>query len=787
MGNKDDILSLLQKGYEYFNTYHNVPKAFEYFILARRSVENAYGKDSKLCCFVNLFDFVWEEYHGDYRAAALKLADVGALLESFGEQDVVDELTAIIFENRKELLDGVAADTFQVLTHIDFDFSPGDVLWQALLCGDDKEELINTTFIDKLGLPHKFHYLIQHMCNNGADVSLEMKSDVIEMIKFMQNIEKKDLDSVSMEEKLTHAKRMYNLIQKNYSLLGSQFGNGMSIFLEKKKETMDNIFLKGMVKFEEEDFAEELLVRMKKKDFQDIDSQLEIKRAECWLEYGRGNRAKAENILEEMKQIIEKVLMQVFSINDEWKKIEFLKGMELILVQTAMICYELYGAKAAYDMIVRTRTLSFDRKGVMSNSFVYKEFMQNVQKLDEREKRGEDVSFERAEFQKYFDRESNGIFSLDSVQICRKLSEKQAVIEFTIMRDISEYDYYFAFVVTAHGVSAVKLGECVEIDKLIVGMLKYISEYSVSKHSRCQIRMLPEYYNIYQKVLQPIGEILPQSAKKLFIAGAGKFLEIPFGMLPCFHWYDEFIEDKYCLCYLNSGKELLHERKSRKRCGAVVIGSPDFAGTLPALPSSLRETETIANILHVSPFTGKEAVAECLKKQAGLFHISTHSFKDEELEDNKDPMHQSGLVFAEGERMTAKEIAQLDLSQTDLVVLSVCGIREENGIYSDVGAGIRRAFINAGTRYLILNLWETDDNATEILMKCFYYYYINDNMSVDESLRKAKQYLKTSTVSEIREGMCYDVGMENVFTFLSEREIPYAHPYYWAGFIVIGT
>ena len=60
-------------------------------------------------------------------------------------------------------------------------------------------------------------------------------------------------------------------------------------------------------------------------------------------------------------------------------------------------------------------------------------------------------------------------------------------------------------------------------------------------------------------------------------------------------------------------------------------------------------------------------------------------------------------------------------------------------------------------------------------------------MSVDESLRKAKQYLKTSTVSEIREGMCYDVGMENVFTFLSEREIPYAHPYYWAGFIVIGT
>lgn len=779
-----DIMYLLQKGCEYLNIQRNIPKAYEYFTEARKGIENTYGEKNKLCYFVNMFDFIWDEYHGDYRQAVLKLADAGEMLESFQEQEVVDEFTDRIFENKKEILEGLAADTFMVMTHLDFEFSPGDIMWQAVLSGNDREELINRTFIDKMGLPRKFHYLIQNMFN--MESSAELDADVIGLMDFVQKMEKRDLSALNQEEKMAGAKKLYGLMQKNISKWGKELGAGMSIFMEENKKNIDHTLLKGMIKFGEEDFAKELLERLEQEDFSDVSSQLEIMRMECWLEYKKGNKVIAEDILENMVQLIEKTLIQVFAIKNEQEKIEFLNGMAFILAQTVNMCNELRGAKAAYDMVLRTRTLSFDGKGIMANSFLYTKFVRDIQELDEREKRGEDVSVEREECQRYFDQESGGIFSLDSMQVCRKLTDKQAVLEFTIMRDISDYEFYYVFVVTAYGVSAVKLGRCEEIDISIEGLEKYISEYAVSKYSKSQIRMIKEYFEIYQKVLQPIGEVLSQSVQRLFIAGAGRFLEFPFGMLPCFHWYDEFMEEKYQISYINSGKELLRDIRFMKDYDAVVIGSPEFNCNYPSLPSSLRETEAVADILHVRPYIGAEAVPECMQKQVGIFHISTHSFKENRRDKNVDPMELTGLVFSAGQKMTAREISRLDMSKTNLIVLSVCGEKDEKGVYSDLGFGIRRAFINAGARCLVLNLWKTDDNAVEILMKSFYHYYIIEKMGVEQSLQKAKNYLRTSTVESIRRGDYYDEGMEELFVSMSEEEIPYDHPYYWAGFIVVG-
>ena len=95
-----NILYILHKGYEYLNTNHNMPKAHEYFSKAKEVIDTVYGKNSRLSCFVNVFDYLWEDYHGDYRQAALKLADAAELLESFCEQDVIDEFTGFIYENK---------------------------------------------------------------------------------------------------------------------------------------------------------------------------------------------------------------------------------------------------------------------------------------------------------------------------------------------------------------------------------------------------------------------------------------------------------------------------------------------------------------------------------------------------------------------------------------------------------------------------------------------------------------------------------------------------------------
>lgn len=791
MENTERIMNLLQRGGEYLDVHHNLQKACEYYSQAKRCIESIYGNSSGLSSFINMFDFIWEEYHGDYRAAALKLADAAEFIESFREQDVSDEFTRLIFEKKEALLDGLTADTLKILSRMDFEFSLEDILRQFLLSRNDVEETINRTFIDRLGLPRRFHYLIQNMCADMPDASQDMLHDLMSMFDFMDKAKNKDMDSLSQEERINNADKVYSFMQKNMPVWSSQLGAGMSVFLENRKKQMDYDMFRGMVKIGEQERADELLSHLEQRDFEDFNSRVQIEQVKCRLEYQKGNQSDAEKILDEIIQMENNVIIQVFAIVDERKKIAFLKDMEVFIGQTIDLCYEVRGAQAAYDMVLRTRTLSFDCSGIRMNSMLYMNFIKEIQQLDEREKQGEDVGFERSECWKFFDQESNGIFSLNSEQVCGQLEDGQAVLEFSVIRDISDYEFYCVFIVLPRGVSVIKLGECGEIDELVDKLLQYIQNYSVYKHSQCPMQLLKEYHDIYEKVLVPIGGVLPQSVRRLFIAPAGSFLKIPFGMLPCFHWYDEIMAEKYQICYLNSGKELLRHisgegKEDPDKNSAVVIGAYDFDGKYPALLASLQEAEAVAELLSVRPYIGAQAVPECLKKRAAIFHIVTHSFAEDDTETDSDPMEQTGLVLTGGQKVTAKEISRFDLTQTKLAVLSVCGVEEVNGVYCDVGLGIRRAFINAGVQCMILNLWKTDDNAAIIIMKCFYHHYIREHMSVEESLQKAKHYVRTGTVRNIRNEPYYSKTMEDVFADMEEDKIPYAHPYYWAGFIVMG-
>lgn len=790
MENTEHIMNFLILGSEYLNTYHNLQKACEYYAKARTCIENIYGSSSGFNSFINLFDFIWEEHHGDYRGAALKLADAGEFIESFCEQDVSDEFTKLIFEKKDALLDGVAADTLKVLMRMDFEFSFDDIIKQLILARSDVEEVMNRTFIDCLGLPRRFHYLIQNLNKNRPDSTQDMLYDLMGMIDFMDQVKDQGLESLSQEDRISHANKIYSFMQKNMPMWRGQLGAGMSVFLENKKNQMEYDMFRGMVKMGEQERADEILSHLEQKDFDDIDSKIRFEQTKCRLEYQRGNKADAEHLLDEIIQMEDHVILQVFAMGDERKKIAFLKDMEALIKQTIDLCNEVRGAKAAYDRVLRTRTLSFDRSGIRMNSMLYMDLIQEMQRLDEREQQGEEVSFERAECLNYFDRESNGLLSLNSEQVCRMLDESQAVIEFSVIRDISDYEFYSVFIVSVHGISVVKLGECQEIDVLADQLLQYIQNYSVYKYSQCPINRLSEYYDIYRKVLVPIGDVLPRSVRKLFIAPAGSFLKIPFGMLPSFQWYDEIMAEKYQICYLNSGKELLRNASKTGKgdiiADSVVVGAYDFDGKYPTLPSSLQEAEDVAKLLHVRPYIGAQAVADCLKKRAAIFHIVTHSFAEDSTKTDSDPMEQTGLVFTGGQKLTAKEISWLDMSQTKLAVLSVCGVDEVSGVYCDIGLGIRRAFINAGVQCMILNLWKTDDNAARMIMKCFYHYYITEHRNVEESLQKAIHYVRTSTVKTIRNEPYYSETMEDVFSGMEEDQVPYAHPYYWAGYIVMG-
>jgi hypothetical protein len=182
------------------------------------------------------------------------------------------------------------------------------------------------------------------------------------------------------------------------------------------------------------------------------------------------------------------------------------------------------------------------------------------------------------------------------------------------------------------------------------------------------------------------------------------------------------------------------------------------------LPGTRAEGQAIANLLGIPPWLDDIALEGRLKaicRSPRILHLATHGFF---LPDNRpepaseslklgttfvsaggpgrlagllpeDPMLRSGLALAgantwlgggnlpeeaEDGLLTAEDVTGLDLLATELVVLSAC----ETGLGQvHVGEGVfglRRAFVLAGAKTLVMSLWKIPDEPTRELMEDFY-------------------------------------------------------------------
>jgi CHAT domain-containing protein len=152
------------------------------------------------------------------------------------------------------------------------------------------------------------------------------------------------------------------------------------------------------------------------------------------------------------------------------------------------------------------------------------------------------------------------------------------------------------------------------------------------------------------------------------------------------------------------------------------------------------------------------ATEENLKavRSPGILHLASHGFFSSEVvalnaEAKNEFLFHSGLVlaganqslsagttsFANDGIVTAFEVMNLDLANTQLVVLSACEtglgkIENGEGVF-----GLQRSFMQAGARNVLISLWKVDDQATRDLMIKFYEYLTNGN-SLHDSLKKAQ-------------------------------------------------
>jgi CHAT domain-containing protein len=214
---------------------------------------------------------------------------------------------------------------------------------------------------------------------------------------------------------------------------------------------------------------------------------------------------------------------------------------------------------------------------------------------------------------------------------------------------------------------------------------------------------------------------------------------------------------------------------------------------LAKLPGTKTEVEEIAKSLtakdwktesYIEQFASEENLRKVNSPK--VLHIATHGFylKDFESDDKlflgfgnsaiKDnSLLRSGLILAgagpatsdslnrDSENdgiVTAYEASLLNLTNTDLVVLSACqtGLGDEMG--SEGVAGLQRSFTIAGTKNIIMSLWPVDDYATQFLMSTFYKNY-SGSQNVENAFKIAQLEVKKK----------------------------YPQPYFWAAFVLLKT
>ena len=205
---------------------------------------------------------------------------------------------------------------------------------------------------------------------------------------------------------------------------------------------------------------------------------------------------------------------------------------------------------------------------------------------------------------------------------------------------------------------------------------------------------------------------------------------------------------------------------------------------LPRLPDTAQEIREIAKTLgavaardvFLQRAASEKSVFETDLSNRRVVMFATHGLIPGELNGLSQPalaLSAPGLAGSEGDGLlTQEEILSLKLN-ADWVVLSACNTAAGEGSGSEAVSGLGRAFFYAGARALLVSNWPVETEAARHLMTdLFKRQSVAPGMSKAEALRQAMLGLVD--------------GPGRVDEKTGKSLFSYAHPLFWAPFVLVG-
>ncbi len=250
-----------------------------------------------------------------------------------------------------------------------------------------------------------------------------------------------------------------------------------------------------------------------------------------------------------------------------------------------------------------------------------------------------------------------------------------------------------------------------------------------------------------------------------------------------------FVGDRFVVSYAPSAllyaKSRATERSRRPpgRWRALLVGDPERGpgakrNAYPALAAARQEVERLARSLPApTVLLGADVNSARLDAMAQsgelgnyeLIHFATHASVDQTW------LEESALVLggdpgAGGapDRLTTSDLTTRWRLDADVVTLAACQTVIGPASRTEGFLGLQQALLATGARHLVVSAWRVDDRATALLVDRFYRGLLADRRGAGgaaEALAEARRLVRNWRAPD--------------------GSRPFAHPVYWAGFVLV--
>ncbi len=250
---------------------------------------------------------------------------------------------------------------------------------------------------------------------------------------------------------------------------------------------------------------------------------------------------------------------------------------------------------------------------------------------------------------------------------------------------------------------------------------------------------------LYDELIFPVRRLL--RGRRLIVIPHDFLHYLPFHAL---HDGRNYLGDSYSISYAPSASVyyLCCSKPASFRDESLILGIPDLL-----TPHILDEVRHVAAALpNARLYIGGDATENKLRHhgpRSRFIHIATHG-----LFRRDNPMFSSMRLG--DSQLSLLDLYSLQLS-AELVTLSGCSTGLNAVVGGDELLGLVRGLLYAGTRSVLVTLWDVDDQSTAEFMKAFY-GHLNSTSDKAVALQQAMRCV---------------------------REV-FPHPYFWAPFVLIG-